>query len=221
MAKYASKYYIKKDIKLMIEKTNIIRQEYLIFKKLKFSDGYTNIKKAIPISSHYLLDALFEKILLELSKLLGDSDYKDLCIDSFIARYNNHPDLHKSKKYYMIKDLNTNKRHRVYLKNTDIVIEINNLITLVNKHQSTIRYIKKLRNKKLGHNDRKLLYNPRNKPPELKINILYVEIWNLIDELFSQLNKIYLSLFGGLYAPLETGDFELKRLNEILEKSSK
>ena len=216
-----SKYYIKKEIDLLIMKINVLRQNYLIYKQIKFKGGYENIAKFLPYTSNIILTALIDKILMELSKLVVDGNDNDLCIYSFIKKYKADRKSFKEKKYIYVKDIDSDKKHRMYIDTNEIEDDINNLEKFLNDNKHIRSYLKKIRDKKIAHNDRKMNFKSNYLPVELKQKITYEELSNFIDGLFKNMNTIYSTLFKIQYAYLEETEHELKYLNEILEKERK
>lgn len=98
-----SKYYIHKEIELIMFKLNHIKQLYFIYKKIKFKDGYENIYKELPRLTNIILRSIFDRIILELSGLIVDFNDEDLSICSFISKFHEYESDYKEKNMYMLK----------------------------------------------------------------------------------------------------------------------
>ena len=215
---YVSKYYIKKEINLLMMKIIVIRQNYIILKQLKFKDGCVNIRKTIPHATGYILTALLDKIIIELSKLVVDDGENDLCINSFIRKYEKNKTHFKEQKYIYVDEYGTNKRHRHYFDTNDVEKNFEDLKYFLEKNNNIKKFLHKTRNKKVAHNDRKISFNSKYLPIEMKQKITYDEIDQFIDGLLNNMNKIYFTLFKTQYDYYDGVYSELKYLNEILEK---
>lgn len=214
---YVSKYYIKKEINLLMMKITILRQNYIIFKQLKFKDGCANIQKVIPRAIQYISTALLDKIIIELSKLVVDINKDDLCINSFIRKYEENKKHFKEQKYIYVKEFNTGKRHRHYLDTNEIEKDFEDLENFLKTNVYIRNFLKKTRDKRVAHNDKRMSFDSKYLPIELKQRITYDEISKYIDGLFNKMNQIYFTLFKTQYAPYFTDAYnELNYLNEIL-----
>ena len=144
-----SKYYLHKEINLIMFKLYNLKQLFFILKKIQFVDGYKNIIKKLPKISNVILNSLLEKIVIELSGLVVDHNEDDLSIMSFIIKYHQYESDYKEKRYIYIYDINTNKKHRVYINTNSIKDDINeleqyidNLFFYMNRIYSTLFKIK-------------------------------------------------------------------------------
>ena len=134
-----SKYYLHKEINLIMFKLYNLKQLFFILKKIQFVDGYKNIIKKLPKISNVILNSLLEKIVIELSGLVVDHNEDDLSIMSFIIKYHQYESDYKEKRYIYIYDINTNKKHRVYINTNSIKDDINELEQYIQNNE----YIKK------------------------------------------------------------------------------
>ena len=216
-----SRYYIKKEIDLIIMKINILKQYYFIFRKLYFVDGYCNINKTIPHTMTYINTALIEKVIIELYKILSDQHDNVISIHNFLEEFHKHRNDFREQKYIIIKQIDSNKKERLYIDTDKIEKNIEELESFLNNNKKIINYINKDRNKVIAHNDKKMNFNKKYKPKELKVVVTYLELCNFIDELFKKMNNIYCTLYKIQYADLEETDCELKYLNKILDESHK
>ena len=116
-----------KEINLIMFKLYNLKQLFFILKKIQFIDGYRNIIKKLPKISNVILNSLLEKIVIELSGLVVDHNEDDLSIMSFIIKYHQYESDYKEKRYIYIYDINTNKKHRVYINTNSIKNDINEL----------------------------------------------------------------------------------------------
>ena len=208
-----SRYYIKKEIDLIIMKINVLKQYYFIFTKLYFVDGYCNIKKTIPHTMTYIKTALIEKVIIELYKIVVDQDDNVVSIYNFLKGFHKHRNDFREQKYIIIKKIDSNKKARLYIDTDKIEKNIEELELFLNNNKKIINYINKDRSKVIAHNDKKMNFNKKYKPNELKVVVTYLELSNFIDELFKKMNNIYCTLYKT--------DSELKYLNEILDEAKK
>ena len=202
-------------------KINILRQNYIIFKQLYFVDGYKNIGKFIPHTLNFVNNALLDKIIIELYKIVADKDKNVLSIPNFIKEFHNHRNDFREQKYIYVKDIDSSKKERLYLNTNEIEKDINSLELFLDGNKKIIDYITKDRNKVIAHNDKKMSFKKNYKPKELKNRIVYKELSDFIDGLFSHMNTIYCTLYKTQYAYLEETTGELKNLNKILEEERK
>lgn len=212
-----SKYYIHKEIELIMFKLNHIKQLYFIYKKIKFKDGYENIYKELPRLTNIILRSIFDRIILELSGLIVDFNDEDLSICSFISKFHEYESDYKEKKYVYVKEIDTGKKHRLYIDTNSIKDDINELETYINNNKHIRQYIKKLRDKTIAHNDKTMSFNKNYKYEELKAKITYEELEKYIDTLYSCMNTIYSTLFKIQFAYYDELDSELNYLDSILK----
>ena len=78
------------------------------------------------------------------------------------------------------------------------------------------KYIKKLRDKQIAHNDRRMSFNKNYRYDDLKTKVTYEELEQYIDHLFFYMNRIYSTLFKIKFAYYNELDSELKYLDSIL-----
>ena len=193
-----------------------LKQLYFILKKIQFVDGYKNIIKKLPKISNVILNSLLEKIVIELSGLVVDHNEDDLSIMSFIIKYHQYESDYKEKRYIYIYDINTNKKHRVYINTNSIKDDINELEQYIQNNEYIKKYIKKLRDKQIAHNDRRMSFNKNYRYDDLKTKVTYEELEQYIDNLFFYMNRIYSTLFKIKFAYYNELDSELKYLDSIL-----
>lgn len=193
-----------------------LKQLFFILKKIQFVDGYKNIIKKLPKISNVILNSLLEKIVIELSGLVVDHNEDDLSIMSFIIKYHQYESDYKEKRYIYIYDINTNKKHRVYINTNSIKNDINELEQYIQNNEYIKKYIKKLRDKQIAHNDRRMSFNKNYRYDDLKTKVTYEELEQYIDNLFFYMNRIYSTLFKIKFAYYNELDSELKYLDSIL-----
>lgn len=205
-----------KEINLIVFKLYNLKQLFFILKKIQFIDGYKNIIKKLPKISNVILNSLLEKIVIELSGLVVDHNEDDLSIMSFIIKYHQYESDYKEKRYIYIYDINTNKKHRVYINTNSIKNDINELEQYIQNNEYIKKYIKKLRDKQIAHNDRRMSFNKNYRYDDLKTKVTYEELEQYIDNLFFYMNRIYSTLFKIKFAYYNELDSELKYLDSIL-----
>ena len=205
-----------KEINLIMFKLYNLKQLFFILKKIQFVDGYKNIIKKLPKISNVILNSLLEKIVIELSGLVVDHNEDDLSIMSFIIKYHQYESDYKEKRYIYIYDINTNKKHRVYINTNSIKDDINELEQYIQNNEYIKKYIKKLRDKQIAHNDRRMSFNKNYRYDDLKTKVTYEELEQYIDNLFFYMNRIYSTLFKIKFAYYNELDSELKYLDSIL-----
>ena len=205
-----------KEINLIMFKLYNLKQLFFILKKIQFVDGYKNIIKKLPKISNVILNSLLEKIVIELSGLVVDHNEDDLSIMSFIIKYHQYESDYKEKRYIYIYDINTNKKHRVYINTNSIKNDINELEQYIQNNEYIKKYIKKLRDKQIAHNDRRMSFNKNYRYDDLKTKVTYEELEQYIDNLFFYMNRIYSTLFKIKFAYYNELDSELKYLDSIL-----
>lgn len=211
-----SKYYIHKEIELIIIKLFNIKQMYYVYKKIKFKNGYNEIYNNLPSLSNMILSVLLDKIILELSGLVVDHDDEDLCILGFIYKYNEYKNDYHEMKYIYIKEIDTGKKHRLYL-NTDSISDVmSDLEKYIKQNEKIIKYIKKSRDKLIAHNDKKIHFNKNFKYDDMKKTITYDEFNSFIEDLYKKMNNIYCTLFKTQFAYSDNFDSEMKYLNNLL-----
>ena len=205
-----------KEINLIMFKLYNLKQLFFILKKIQFVDGYKNIIKKLPKVSNVILNSLLEKIVIELSGLVVDHNEDDLSIMSFIIKYHQYESDYKEKRYIYIYDINTNKKHRVYINTNSIKNDIKELEQYIQNNEYIKKYIKKLRDKQIAHNDRRMSFNQNYRYDDLKTKVTYEELEQYIDNLFFYMNRIYSTLFKIKFAYYNELDSELKYLDSIL-----
>lgn len=213
-----SKYYIHKEINLLLIKLIRIKHLYSIFRKIYFKDECEFIYKTIPKTSTMILQIIVDTIILELSCLVVDYKDEDLCINGFINKYHKYEGDYKEKRYIYIKDVDTGKKHRFYIKTNDIKNDIDELEKYINKNEHIRKFLKKYRDKTISHNDKRINFKPHYKYTEMKLNITYDELEEYIDKLFFLMNNIYSTLYKTNFAYVSEVDQELDYLNDKLAK---
>ena len=213
-----SKYNIKKEMDLIVKKIYHIKQTFNVFQKIRLEEEYKSISDRLPYTSSVILSALFNEVILGLSKLIVDGDNQNLCIYAFLKKYRNNKNDFKEQKYINLKDREIDKRSRLYLESGEIEKDIEDLENFLKNNKHIKDYISKLRSKDIAHNDRKMNFNKNYKPEELKIKVTYEDIEMLIDNLFKHMNNIYCTLFKTSFAFYDDITPELKYLNNILKK---
>ena len=197
---YNSKHYLKKEFSFILNKLYIIKQDYELLKLLTSNEEKEYITDNIPHTSKIILYALFNNIILELSKITVDSpDYKgmeNINIKNFLKKYDENKELYKEKKYYYATEINTNKKHRIKLENNscDEIIKEYREIEKNNKH--LIEYLKTRRNKTIAHNDKKFGFDSKNKYSK-KVPT-YQQLEKFINDIYDVTNKLNKSVFGAL-----------------------
>ena len=211
-----SKYYIHKEIELLIIKLFHIKQMYCVYKKIKFKNGYNEIYNRLPSLLNIILPILLDKIILELSGLVVDHDDEDLCILGFIYKYKEYKNDYHEMKYIYIKEINTRKKHRLYLDTNSINDVINEFEEYIEQNKKILKYIKKSRDKLIAHNDKKIHFNKNYKYDDMKKTITFDELDSFIEGLYKRMNIIYCTLFKTQFAYSESLDSEMKYLNDLL-----
>ena len=212
-----SKYYINKEVKLILERILHIKQLYTILKNIKPNKDYPYIHVKLSYTMGLIESALVEKIAIELYSIALDKNKKDLCIPSLIRKYEEHKDKFKPKKCIYIEEVDTNKKHRFDIKDTNTLEnEFNNLKSLLETNTKITNFLKTYRDKQLAHNDKKLYFHKNNIYPELRVQITFVELESFINSLFKHINNIYFMLTAIQYSDNELGLEEIKYLNTLL-----
>lgn len=217
MQRKTSKYYIHKEIELLITKLINIKNMFFMYKKIYFNDGYVQIIKQLPKTSSIVLQTLLDRIILELTCLVVDEGENDLSIKSFIKKYKEYKQDYKEKRYVYIRDSDSQKKHRLYIEPGDIDDDINELQSYLNKNIKLLNYFQKYRNKKIAHNDKKINFKTKYKYKEMKVYITYDDIEECIEGLFKYMNRIYKTLCKTSFLHVDELDGELKYLDEALE----
>ena len=210
-----SKYYIHKEIELIMHKIFYIKQLYFIYRKTKFTDGYINICNQLPRTFTVLLPTIFDRIVLELSCLVDDHGDDDLSICNFIEKYKKNTNAYKEKRYVYI-DVDSRKKRRLYIDTSSIKDDIDNLEQCIKSNIKINKYLRTLRNKAIAHNDWKINFKKNFKYQELKVKISYEELEQYINDLFKYMNNIYSTLFKIQFAFSNDIDSELEYLDDIL-----
>ncbi len=211
-----SKYYIHKEIELIMHKIFYIKQLYFIYRKTKFTDGYVNICEKLPGTFYVLLPTIFDRIVLELSCLVDDRGPDDLSICNFIEKYHKNTNAFKEKRYVYI-NVNSNRKRRLYIDTNSIKDDIDNLEKCIKSNVKINKYLRTLRNKAIAHNDWKINFKKNYKYQELKVHISYDDLEQYINDLYKFMNNIYSTLFKIQFAFLNDIESELDYLNFILQ----
>lgn len=220
---YTSKYYLKKEFEVILNKIYIIKQNFELFKVLKSDETKKNITDNMPYTCQIILNSLFNTIILELSKIIVDnSDYKgmeNVCVKNFLKKYENNKSLFKEKKYYYVTEINNNKRHRINLDNMASSKIISEYMKLEKENKNLIAYLNKKRNKTIAHNDKQYSFNRKIK--YTKNVVTYEQLDNFIDSIYEIVNNLNKSIFG--ITTINTYYFrdELLWLNELIKNNDK
>lgn len=203
MAKnYNSKHYLKKEFSFILNKLYIIKQDYELLKSLTSDEEKEYITDNIPHTSQLVLDSLYNNIIMELSKIIVDSSsfikrgkvYENINIKNFLKKYDENKHLFKEKKYYYATEIDTNKRHRIYLdnKSCDDLINEYKLIEKQNRH--LLNFLKLKRDKTLAHNDKE--YGFKKYIRYGKKRITYEQLEHFINDIYYIVNNLNKSVFG-------------------------
>ena len=83
---YKSKYYLKKEINILMLRLYDIKKAFQLFKELSSKDNYELFCKKFPYIMHIILQSLKEKSLIELSKIICDEDKKSISIKLLLCK---------------------------------------------------------------------------------------------------------------------------------------
>lgn len=216
-----SKYYIHKEIEIILTKIIHIKNMFSIYKKIRYTNGYEYIYKSFPKTMNIMLQSLIDRIILELTCLIVDYKDSDLCINGFITKFHQYEKDYKEKKYIYIKDIDSGKKHRIYINTNDIKKDISELENYLDRAEYIKEYLKKYRDKTISHNDKKINFKPKYKYKEMKVLVTNDNLEEYIEKLFSYMNNIYSTLFKTQFIYIEEFDGELEHLNRILEEDYK
>lgn len=158
---YKSKYYLKKEINILMYRLYDIKKSFQLFKLISSKENHEVFCKNFPYMMHTILQALKEKSLIELSKIICDDDKKSISINDILKMYDTNKDFFKERKYYYVKEWDTGKRKRIYFDKNDIKNNIEILKSDLNQNNNIKIFLKKYRNKKLAHNDKKYGFDKR------------------------------------------------------------
>lgn len=211
---YSSKYHIEKEIDIIIKRLYIAKQNLQLIALLTSEKNESIFYNHLPHTLNIILKSLQEKALLELSKLVVD--FKDNCItiNDLYNHYQNNRDTFKVKKYYIVKEYGSEKRHRFYFDTKDIDISMQKLKHDLLVNIKICKYLKRRRNKSLAHNDKKLSFDTKNKYTKDKIT--YKELEDFINLLINDVNEISYCIFGKQYALIYPEIEEINYLRDIL-----
>ena len=217
--KYTSKYHIEKEIDVIMDMLYIVKQNWLLFKELKSKENIEAICSQFPHMFKIILNALQEKALLELAKLVVDLnkvETNSVTINDLYNHYQKNKKVFKVKKYFMVRDVDTGKRHRFYFDIRNIDASMKQLKDDLKASEKIINYLKKRRNKSLAHNDKKMSFDSRIKYSKGKIT--GPELEEFIDKLIKDINEISSCVFGKHYAFCYTEIEELNYIRDIFKK---
>lgn len=79
-----TKYYLDKELKFILYNVHEIKLKYSIFRQLYLDEKFTNINLRLRSIAVIFSELLLKNILMELSKLVVDSDKEDISIKRFI-----------------------------------------------------------------------------------------------------------------------------------------
>lgn len=212
---YKSKYYLKKEINILMLRLYDIKKAFQLFKELSSKDSYELFCKKFPYIMHIILQSLKEKSLIELSKIICDEDKKSISVNDILKIYHTNKELFKEKNYYYVKEWGTNKRKRIYTNNGDIKNKIDNLENDLKQYNNIKTFLKKYRNKKLAHNDKKYGFDKRNKYSKEKV--FYDDVDRFIDILIEDVNNISSCIFGVTYVFTYDEIDEVNYIKELLK----
>lgn len=82
-----TKYYLDKELKFILYNVHEIKLKYSIFRQLYLDEKFTNINLRLRSIAVIFSELLLKNILMELSKLVVDSDKEDISIKRFIINY--------------------------------------------------------------------------------------------------------------------------------------
>lgn len=213
---YKSKYYLKKEINILMLRLYDIKKAFQLFKELSSKDNYELFCKKFPYIMHIILQSLKEKSLIELSKIICDEDKKSISINDILKIYNTNKEFFKEKNYYYVKEWGTNKRKRIYTDNGDIKNKIEKLENDLKQYNNIKTFLKKYRNKKLAHNDKKYGFDKRNKYSKEKVT--YYDVDRFIDILIEDVNNISSCIFGVTYVFTYDEIDEVNYIKDLLKK---
>ena len=212
-----SKYYINKEVHLILQRIIHIKQLYTVLKNIKPNKKFPYIHMKLNYTMSLIESALIEKVIIELCSIAIDKNDDDLCILGFIRKYEENKEKFKRKKCIYIEEVDTNKKHRFNLNdNNSLEEEFNKLKQLLDDNSKITDFLKKYRNKQLVHNDKKQFFHKNIIYPELKVKVTYDELESFINGLFKHINNIYFMLTAIQYADNELGLEEIKYLNTLL-----
>lgn len=220
--KYSSKYHLKKEIEIIIEKLYDLKRTFQLYRNLRSEGNKQIICDNFPHMFSIIIQSMEEKVLLGLYKVVFDKDKNDrnICITDIIESYNNCKKNFTEKKYYYIKDINSSKRIRRYLNPIEIELCINKIKNDLFNVKGLKEFLRNYRSKRLAHLDKKYSFN--SKIRYSKESITYEKIEKFIDLLIDDMNSLYNSIFGISYAFLYNELDELEYLNKIItEKINK
>ncbi len=155
---FSSKYHIEKEIDIIMNKLNIIKQNFQLFKLLKSEDNIEYICKQFPCTFSIILDSLEERALLELTKLVGDHNNNCITLNDIRTKYQFSKNIFKEKKYYYVKDASNGKRHRMHFDYRNIDTSMKKLNNDLEANKKLVEYLKNRRNKSFAHNDKKNVF---------------------------------------------------------------
>lgn len=221
--KYNSKYYLKEQFSFILKKIYIVKQNYELYKTLKSDEEKKYITDNIPHTSIIILNALFNNVILELSKITVDSsEYKgmeNINIKNFLKKYDENKEIFKEKKYYYITEINTNKKHRIKLENNSCDDIIKKYKEIENNNENLIEYLNTIRSKTIAHNDKRFGFASKKKYS--KKDPTYQELENFINDIYDIVNNINKSVFGITTAWSYNFKDELIWLKELIKNNEK
>lgn len=210
-------YYLQKEINFILFKMNNIKLKYNLFKNLYLNNNFVNIKRKLPNTVTIFSEILINNILVELCALITNCDKDDISIKRFLVEYKNgeFKKILKEKKYIYVKNSQTRRKKRLYLKNNNLDLEIIKLYKYFADSESTISFIKFFRNKKIAHFDKKIILV--NSSDNNKKFLTYKELEKFIDIIYNNFHKIYSVAFGKDFVYSNNSIMELGYLNELLK----
>lgn len=203
-------------MEIIIEKLYDIKRTFQLYKRLLSGDSHTTLCKNFPYMFSIIIKAMEEKFVLGLYKVVYDKgdNGKNICVSDIIDIYNKNKIYFTEKKYYYVKNIDSNKRIRRYLNPKEIDLCIIQINKDLNKTKGMKEFLRNFRRKNLAHLDKKYTFNKRIK--YYKGKITYIDIERLIDDLLEDMNGLYNSIFGISYAFLYNELDELEYLNNVV-----
>lgn len=105
LTKYSSRYHIEKEIDIIMNRLNITKQNFQLFKHLKLEENIEYICEQFPYMFSIILNSLEERALLELAKLVVDFDNDSITLNDIYSKYCFNKKVFKEKSIIMQKRL--------------------------------------------------------------------------------------------------------------------
>ena len=220
--KFSSKYHIEKEIAIIMNKLYVVKQNWKLLKELNSKENIEVICNQFPNLFNIILESLKEKAFLELAKLVVDLDKTEtnsITVNDLYNHYQKDKAMFKEKKYFLAREMNSNKRHKCNCYTYNIDDCMKQLKVDLNANKKIINYLKKMRNKSLAHNDKKMTFDTRNKYCKGEITIS--EIYDFVVKLIKDINEISSSISGKQYLSIHPEIEELNCIRDILKANQK